>query len=147
VRRATQARYVLGVSPRMEPTIASTAAAAWLEGCGLDPDGLRHWWVEITLTCEHSLQSQLHLNIYPTEWGFTFRHAQKVSSIRITDQLHVEKADEHDLPAEAVELARFTSQLVVLEDRHRLSFRRHCAAVRSNIRRATPIVRAWLTLP
>ena len=129
----------------MLKTVGALASAAWLDEQDLGNARVPHWYVEISITTAPPTAAQFELNIYPEEWGFVLRQGSRVSSIRVTDEPFVHGRDDHKLLAANLELARIGTLLAQLEVRIGAPFNRAQAQVRSNLQRATPIVRAWLT--
>jgi hypothetical protein len=127
----------------LSKTVGALASGAWLEQRGLDASRVPHWYVEITIGTD-SPDTRLEVNIYPEEWGFVFRRGQRVSSIRITDVAFVHGVDEHRLLAETPSLERICDLLATLERRHAMTFLRDRPSVRSNLVRATSVIRPWM---
>jgi hypothetical protein len=126
-------------------TLGSRASAAWLEQRGLDARQTPHWYVEITLAARHaSDEVAFALNIYPEEWGYVLRAGSRVSSIRVTDVVFVHGKDDHQLLPLTPELDHVGELIALIETRTLVAFRRSRAAVRSNLVRASSVVRAWL---
>jgi hypothetical protein len=126
-------------------TVGALASAAWLDEQDLGTSRVAHWYVEISLATPPPSDAQFDLNIYPEEWGFVLRRGSRVSSIRVTDEPFVHGRDDHKLLAETPELAKLGTLLAQIEARIGARFDRTRAYVRSNLQRATPTVRAWLT--
>ena len=84
------------------------------------------------------------LHIYPEEWGFVFRRGARVSSIRITDVPFVHGRDDHQLLSATPSLDRVREFLEHLEIRYGIAFVRTRAIVKSNLIRATSVIRPWL---
>ncbi len=127
----------------IDQTTGAAASAAWLEARGLDTTRTPHWYVEITIESD-SPDVRFELNIYPEEWGVVFRRGARVSSIRVTDVAFVHGLDEHGLLSQLLGLDRIGDLLVQLERRFGLTFLRTRATVRTNLVRATAVVRPWL---
>lgn len=123
--------------------IGAAASAAWIEQHGLDASRTPHWYVEITIPTD-SPGVQFEINIYPEEWGVIFRREHRVSSLRVTDIPFIHGLDEHRLLPDLPPLDRIDDLLALLERREGLAFHRARATVRSNLNRATSMVRAWL---
>ncbi len=128
---------------RAAQTIGASESRAWLEHTCLDPNGERHWYVEVALESDEP-GTRLELNIYPDEWGFVFRSGNRVSSIRITDRAFVHGSDDHQLLAHVPALESVPTFLGTLEERFGVTFIRHRAVVRSTLVRASSIVKPWL---
>jgi hypothetical protein len=125
-----------------ELTQGAAASAAWLEVHGLDAARAPHWYIEITIPTA-SADSRFDLNVYPEEWGFVFRRGPRISSVRVTDVPFVHGRDDHNLLDEVPPLAEIHQLLHKLEARHGMEFLRTRATVKSNLVRASAIVRAW----
>jgi hypothetical protein len=128
----------------MEPTQGAAASAAWLDLQGLDAARTPHWYVEITIPSTSASDSRFELNIYPEEWGFVFRRGPRISSVRVTDVPFVHGRDDHKLVDEVPPLAEIHRLLDSLEARHGMELLRTKTTVKSNLVRASAIVRAWL---
>jgi hypothetical protein len=124
-------------------TLGAAATAAWVRQHGLDVARTPHWYVEISVPTD-SVDIRLEINLYPEEWGVVFRRGNRVSSVRVTDVPFVHGLDDHKLLSELPELARIDDLLAVLERRYDVAFHRTRVTVRSNLTRATAIVRSWL---
>ena len=124
--------------------MGAMASAAWLRERGLDPADSPHWYVEITLVAGDPPLAHVDLNIYPEEWGYVLRVANRVSSIRITDEPFVHGSDDHRMLATTPALANFGELIRDIESHRGLAFSRSGASIRTNLTRGTPIVRAWL---
>ena len=124
-------------------TKGAAESVAWIDHQGLDTSRTVHWYVEISIPTE-SADTTFELNIYPEEWGVVFRRGPRVSSIRVTDVPFVHGLDEHRLLQELPGLDRIDTLLASLERRYEIEFQRARAAVRTNLVRATAIVRPWL---
>ena len=126
-------------------TMGARASAAWLEDRGFDTRQTSQWYVEITLiTPDTAHDVSFELNIYPEEWGYILRAGARVSSIRITDIPFVHGRDDHQLLSVTPELASIGELITLIEKRKAVAFHRTQAHVRSNLARATSVVRAWL---
>lgn len=128
-------------------TMGARASAAWLEDRGLDTRQTTQWYVEITLIApDTDYDVGFELNIYPEEWGYILRAGSRVSSIRITDIPFVHGRDDHQLLSVTPELANIGRLVTFIETRKAVVFHRTQAHVRSNLARATSVVRAWLNM-
>jgi hypothetical protein len=126
-------------------TLGARESAAWIENRGLDAVHTPNWYVEITLVApDVTGDVQFELNIYPEEWGYVLRAGAHVSSIRITDVAFVHGRDDHKLLSHTPALAQIGELIALVETRRTVAFRRIQAEVRSNLVRATSVVRAWL---
>lgn len=131
----------------MMNTIGARESVAWLENRGLDARNTPQWYVEVTLVAPDAGRDvRFELNIYPEEWGYILRVDSRVSSIRITDIAFVHGRDDHQLLPMTPELARVGDLIAAIETRKIVAFRRRQAEVRSNLTRATSVVRTWLNL-
>lgn len=123
--------------------MGAIASAEWLDARGLDATKNPQWFVEIVIPTD-TAETAFHLSIYPEEWGFVFRHATRVSSIRVTDIAFVHGRDEVGLLPHTPALARIGDLLAFLEQRYNIAFHRVRATVNANVPRATAAVRPWL---
>lgn len=73
-----------------------------------------------------------------------FRRGHRVSSIRVTDVQFVHGLDDHHMLKDLPDLTKIDDLLALLERRYDVAFHRTRATVRSNLVRATAIVRPWL---
>jgi len=128
---------------KLPTTIGAAASAAWAEQQGLDVSRTPHWYVEISVPTD-SADTRFEINVYPEEWGVVFQRGNRVSSIRVTDIPFVHGLDDHRLLKDLPELAKIDDLLASLERRYDVAFHRTRATVRSNLIRATAIVRPWL---
>jgi hypothetical protein len=126
---------------RPTETTGAAASAAWLAARGLQL--APHWYVEVNLPSADG-SAVLDLNIYPEEWGFVFRHATRVSSIRVTDIPFVHGKDDFGLLAHTPPLEQIHDLLGRLEQRFDMTFQSARATVRTNLEKATASSRAWL---
>lgn len=128
-------------------TMGARASAAWLEDRGLDARNTPRWYVEVTLIASDTASDvSFELNIYPEEWGYILRAGSRVSSIRVTDIAFVHGKDDHQLLSITPALANIGELITLIEMRKAVAFHRTQALVRSNLTRATSVVRAWLKL-
>jgi hypothetical protein len=127
----------------MNRVIGAAASAAWISRHELDVSKEPHWYVEISLPAD-VVDTRLEINIYPEEWGVIFRRGNRVSSIRVTDIPFVHGNDDHRLLSEIPALDEIHALLRNLEGRYDFAFQPTKATVRSNLVRATAIVRPWL---
>ena len=127
----------------MNQTAGAAASTAWLEERGLDAAHTPHWYIEITIDSD-TVETCFELNIYPEEWGFVFRRGARVSSIRVTDIAFVHGRDDHQLLADTPSLANIGELLAWIERRYDVVLHRTRATVKSNLVRATAVVRPWL---
>jgi len=123
--------------------MGAAASRAWLEERRLDTRGIRNWFVEIVIDSD-APDTVLDLNIYPEEWGFVFRHGNRVSSIRVTDIPFVHGRDDFRLLSETPPLDRIGDLLATLERRFALRFQRVGPRVKTNLARAVVVVGPWL---
>jgi hypothetical protein len=126
-------------------TAGAEASRDWLLARGLTDVPLR-WYVELTLEAKAS-DTQFELNIYPEEWGFVFRRAARVSSIRVTDIPFVHGRDDYELIRRPTTLEAIHGLLRELEQRYAIELAYARAVVRTNIPRGSNIVRAWIAGP
>lgn len=132
----------------------ATAASNWLSARGLNPPpGHTRWHAEISLDhidaparleFDEQRDSRFHIDIYSEEWGFFFCHEGRVSWIRITDIPFVHGRDDHSLLSLTPALENIGVLLRSLEKRHRLTFYRQHALVRTNVVAAETMIRNWL---
>jgi hypothetical protein len=116
------------------------ATAAWLVARGLFPKE-RNWFVEVVLTAPGA---RFEIEIYDTEWGFAFRHDDRVSWIRVTDIPFIHGRDEFALLDETHGLRSIGDVLRVVEQRYDLAFLREHATIRTNVENGEPAIREWL---
>ena len=136
-----------GLSPNTGPL----ASARWLVARDLFPKEPK-WFVEVMLRTADAIAdlldegtaSQARIEIYAEEWGFAFRHAGKLSWIRVTDVPFVHGRDEHELLGEIPPLADLGALVRVLEDRHGLRFDRAAPWIRTSLVGAEPTIREWI---
>jgi hypothetical protein len=133
-----------GVSPNTGPL----AAAAWLLARGLTAPDAR-WNVEILLGTSEAHPDEdaptlLRVELFSEEWGFWFRHEDRVSWIRVTDLRFAHGRDEHEMLRATPALKDFGSLVHAIEARFDISFRRESAAIRTSLRDADAAIRAWI---
>jgi hypothetical protein len=132
-----------GISPNTGPL----ASAAWLVTRGLSSQEPR-WYVEVTIgTAGASLDVEsvtlLRLELYSEEWGFWFRHDDKISWIRVTDVPFVHGRDDHALLGETPPLKHLGRIVRVLENRFAVRFDVERASIRTSLFGAEPAIREW----
>lgn len=126
-------------------TLGARASAAWLEDLGLDTGRVPRWYVEVALAAvDEDDDLRFELNVYPEEWGYVLRAGTRVSAIRISDAPFIHGRDDHQLLPLTPGLSRIGDLIAVIETRRIVAFRRSQAMVRSNLVRATSVVRTWL---
>ncbi len=101
------------------------------------------WYVAISIPTA-GIATRCELNVYPDEWAVIFRRGARVSAIRFIDDAFIRGRDDDDLVRVFPTLDRVRNFLTLLEHRFDIAFDRTGATVRSNFRRGTAIVRAWL---
>ena len=87
--------------------------------------------------------TSFQLRVLSEEWGYTFTHDGRVSSIRIVDVPVVHDRDDHQLLALTPPLKDIGTLVRKLEHRYGIVFRRNAAAVRTSLAGAEPVVMAW----
>lgn len=127
-------------------TLGAREARAWLAASGLEVGTNRQWWVEMAIPCALHRETTLEIAIYPAEWAVMFRHDNKLSHVRITDEKFTGGVDELDLFPIVTELAHIGRLVTLLSTRHQTELQRDKVAVRSNVPRASTAVRTWLAL-
>ena len=129
------------------------ATSAWLAARGIRPAPSGRWDVTIALdvvdrpalpTFDGRLDSRFHISISPTEWGFFFCHAGRVSWIRVTDVPTVYERDEHELLRDVPPLRDIGSLVHRLEERHQLAFHRKHASIKTSIPGTEDTIRIWV---
>jgi hypothetical protein len=146
-RKGPSARYVLNTHLVFIAGTKGTGAsesARWLEERGLDTSRVTRWFVEITMETNDLAPSKFELNIYPEEWGFILRSGPRVSSLRVTDVPFVHGRDDHHLLDRVTSLDRIGELVARIESEQEIKFQRRDAVVRSNLVRASSVVRSWL---
>jgi hypothetical protein len=133
-----------GLSPNTGPL----ASAAWLVTRGLVSREPR-WYVEVTIPtsqmrADEDTGTALRFELYSEEWGFWFRHDDKVSWIRVTDVPFVHGRDDHGLLAQTPALKNLGWLVSELERRFQVSFVREAAMIRTSLFGAEPTIREWL---
>jgi len=102
------------------------------------------WFVEIVLDAG---PSRFQLDVYAEEWGFVFRHADRVSWIRVTDIPFIHGRDDHQLLTHVPPLREIGELIRKLEAEHALTFVRTDVTVRTTIKNGDAKFREWaLTL-
>ena len=86
----------------------------------------------------------LRLELYSEEWGFWFRHEDKVSWIRVTDVPFVHGRDDHALLGAISALKNLGSVVRTLENRFGVQFAFGAASIRTSLSEAEPAIREWL---
>jgi hypothetical protein len=141
--------HPIGTPPKgLSPNTGPLAAAAWLMARGLTPPDSR-WHAEINIsTTEAAVEEQgptvFRVELYSEEWGFWFRHAGKVSWIRVTDLPFVHGHDEHGLLADTPALKNLGTFVRTLERRFGFQFALDAPHVRSSLMNAETAIREWL---
>lgn len=113
---------------------------------GLTPPADR-WHAEILIGAHQptgASPTTLLVELFSEEWGFWFRHAEKVSWIRITDVPFVHGRDDHGLLARTPALHKLGTLVRELEDRYKLQFQTKKSAIRTNLVAADPAIREWI---
>lgn len=133
-------------------TLGSAAATDWLRARELSSS--TEWFVEVALDVIDAparqvwsgvTDSRFHIHIYPQEWGFLFCHGSRASWIRVGERAFVHGRDDYELVG-VVPLLRDLGPFVrMLEQRHRMTFRREHALIRSNLPGSDEAVRGWLS--
>ena len=89
--------------------------------------------------------TKFQVAIDPDSWGYVFTHGDRTSTIHITTYPMARDRDEHRLLAMTPALKRLGTLVRELEERYRIFFPRHHAAIRSDLQGADPMIRAWLS--
>ena len=121
-------------------TTGSLATAAWCLARGLFP-AERTWFAEIELFAG---VSRFAIEIFAEEWGYSLRHAGRVSWIRVTEIPFVHGQDELELLRETSSFSTIGRVLRGVEKRFELAFAREAAIVHTNIAGGEPAIRAWV---
>jgi hypothetical protein len=133
-----------GLSPNTGPL----ATAAWLVARDLVTSESR-WHVQVTIGTADPVDDEdkatlLRIELFNDEWGYWFRHAGRVSWIRVTDLPFVHGRDEHGLLAQTPSLKKIGDLLRALERRFDIELQPRCALLRTNLSGAEPTIRDWL---
>jgi hypothetical protein len=86
----------------------------------------------------------LRLELFSEEWGFSFRHDDKTSWIRVTDLPFVHGRDDHGLLGATPALRAFGSFVRHVEVRFDLRFAVEAVVVRSSLVGAESAIRGWI---
>jgi hypothetical protein len=146
-QRAVASAHPIGTPNKgLSPNTGPLASAAWLVMRGLVSREPR-WYVELTLGTTGVTGEEptlLRLELYSEEWGFWFRHDDKISWIRVTDVPFVHGRDDHRLLAETPALKNLGSLVRALERRFGVRFDLEAASIRTSLFGAEPAVREWI---
>lgn len=145
-------RHPIGTPRGTSSTQAVIAVGSWLSARGLCPPIGQPWSIELALdasvgraSLSPSAGTSFHLRVHSEEWGYTFSHDGKVSSIRVGDVPFVHDRDEHQLLASTPTLRDVGTLVRKLEQRFGIRFQRQFANVRTTLAGAEPVVLAWAT--
>jgi hypothetical protein len=119
------------------------ATAAWLLGRSLFPRE-KNWFVEIELCADNVANARFGIEIYAEEWGFAFRHDDRVSWIRVTDIPFVHGRDDFELLRASSGLRNIGNVIEQVENCYDLHFTRDLAIVRTNIAESDEAIRTWI---
>lgn len=110
----------------------------------------RPWSIELAMgiTSTKVLVAQpastsFHVRLTAGEWGYTFSHDGRLSTIRVGDVPSVHDRDDHQLLASTPSLKELGGFVRKLEQRYDIRFQRQHAAVRTSLAGAEPVVLAW----
>jgi hypothetical protein len=145
-------RLAIGTPRGLSSTAGTLAVGAWLYDRGIYNMPTSQWRVEITLDhardgsrgYAEALDTRFQLFILPDEWGYFFSHAGRVSRIRVTDLVHTELRDDHDLASVTPPLRRIGTLVRRLEHRFAITLPRYEAGVATTLPGSEPSVRAWV---
>ena len=145
-------RVALGTPNGLSTTAGTLAVGAWLYDRGIYAAPRAPWRVEVTLDhprdtsrgYAEALDTRFQLFILPDEWGYYFSHAGRVSRIRVTDLVHTELRDDHDLASVTPPLRRIGTLVRRLEHRFGITLPRYDANVATSLPGSEPSVRAWV---
>ncbi len=127
--------------------------AAWLVARGLYPPPGNRWHVKVMLdlsshpiaaTHTRSIDTRFEITIEPDAWGYRFSHADRISTIHVTDTPTARDNDDHHLALATPPLKNLSKLLRSLEERFHVFFPRHHATVNTDISGGDPIIRAWV---
>jgi hypothetical protein len=123
----------------MLTTVGAEASRRWLAILALP--AIPKWHAEIAL-CHGT--TTFELNIYPEEWGFAFRHRDRMSWIRVTDVPFVHGRDEFKLLPQTPGLLAIGKTIADLERAHDVPLRQGQPQIRTNVPYATEVIRDWI---
>lgn len=130
------------------------AVAAWLSDRGIVAPPDRAWGIQIALgtalqipppVFAETIDTRLQIMITANEWSYYFAHKGRASRVRVTDLPHADGRDDYQLAPITPPLRQLSRLVRELEQRFKLFFRRHHAAIDTTLAGTEPIIRAWLT--
>lgn len=128
--------------------------AAWLSDRGIFAPPNRPWGIQIALgtalqvpppVFAETIDTRLQITITANEWSYYFAHNGRASRVRVTDLPHADGRDDYQLAPITPPLRQLSGLVRELEQRFKLFFRRHHAAIDTTLAGTEPIIRAWLT--
>lgn len=138
---------------RLSSNAPILAVGKWLAARGLVAPLGAAWSIEVALgiatgTAAYCfgdpIGTRFHLRLRADEWGYSFCHAGRVSTIRVIDVPQVQSSDDHHLLAATPPLAAIEGLIRQLEARYEICFQRRHAAVRTTIPGAEAVVLRWV---
>ena len=148
------AQHPIGTPRGLVATGGVLAVAAWLSERGIFAPPNRPWGIQIALgTALHvpppvfaeTVDTRLQIMITANEWSYYFAHQGRASRVRITDLPHADGRDDYQLAPITPPLRQLSRLVRELEQRFKLFFRRHHAAIDTTLAGTEPSIRAWLT--
>lgn len=138
---ALEERVLLSSAGQSRTTAGALAGARWLRTIGLTPP-TTNWSATLELVATSS--SSFTIDVSHADWGFTFRHGGRQSSIVVTSLPTVHDRDDFRLLQYTPALLNIGSLIRRLEGEHELGFRRSTARVETNVPALVPDALRWL---